>query len=401
MQLNVRCRRVVVLGCACAGTAWLGLVPGSAFAGSRATSAASKPYQVAFVGSLSGADSAASAPALAGARAAANYVNSTGGVNGHQIHITAYNDQSSVTVAPSTAQQAVQGHPTAIFDTSASDTDGARLPVYEQAKIPDFTEGVPTYYPWQYNVEPTPYQLSASAVTMAEGALHMKNLKGKRVAYIVADDPNGHAEVPTIQKLIEAQGGQLVDTEYNPLGSATFTGAANVISAHADVVLIADSNPDGVLESKTLIGDGYKGPIVSNFGASATTTLEAVGSQYSAQWLSPLVIPKSSEVYRWAKKDHALTWLSSTLFPQFYSAMYLFVQGLKGCGYPCKPAALEASLEKVGPIAIEGGSYGEFGVRGTNHALTQDYELWAYKNKKFVALDGTPIPFGPPHFLAP
>jgi branched-chain amino acid transport system substrate-binding protein len=365
-------------------------------------SAASKaPYKIAFVSSLEGAASVDGIPGVAGGRAAINYINSTGGVNGHKIQLTVYNDQSSATQAPAAAQQAISGHPVAILDSTASTYFSLRVPVYAGAKIPVTSDtSSDVAYPWMYNAFPTAYQEGSTFITMAESALNVKNLDGKRLAYVAADTTGDHAQYPVIQQLVSQAGGKIVDTEFQPLGSPTFNGAPNVVAAHPDVVLIGDSDPDGIVEASTLKSDGYKGPIASNYGASATTTLQSINSpQYSAQWLAPEVLPKTSIAYRWAVKDHAVADVSNTRYSMFWSAGLLYAQALKKCGYPCSPAKLETALSKIGRINIPGGTaWSPFGSAGTDHVLLSSYELWSYKNGKFVAASAKPIPLTTPHY---
>jgi branched-chain amino acid transport system substrate-binding protein len=373
---------------------------GSALA-KKATVAAKAPYKIAFVSSLEGAASVDGIPGVAGGKAAINYINSTGGVNGHRIQLTVYDDQSSATQAPAAAQQAISSHPVAILDSTASTYFSLRVPVYAGAKVPVISDTSSNVaYPWMYNAFPTAYQEGATFITMAESALHAKNLKGKKLAYVAADTTGDHAQYPVIQQLVAKAGGKIVDTEFQPLGSPTFNGAPNVVAAHPNVVLIGDSDPDGIVEANTLKSDGYKGPIASNYGASATTTLQSINSpQYSAQWLAPEVLPKTSVAYKWAVKDHAVADVSNSRYSMFWSAGILYAQGLERCGYPCSPSKLEAALGKIGRTAVPGGAaWGVFGPKGSDHVLLSSYELWSYKNGKFVAASAKPIPLTTPHY---
>jgi hypothetical protein len=100
---------------------------------------------------------------------------------------------------------------------------------------------------------------------MAESALNVKTLAGKRIAYVAADTTGDHAQYPFIEELIAKAGGKIVDTEFQPLGSPTFNGAPNVVAARPDLVMIGDSCPDGIVEVRALQNDGYTGPIASNY----------------------------------------------------------------------------------------------------------------------------------------
>src|SRR5579862_4697742 len=111
----------------------------SAYAGKRATTASKAPYNIAVVAALTGAGSNNGIAGAAGAAAAIDYINSTGGVHGHKIKLTTLNDQSSTTISPAVAQQAVSAHPAGILDVSASSYFTARLPVYAAAKVPVIT----------------------------------------------------------------------------------------------------------------------------------------------------------------------------------------------------------------------------------------------------------------------
>jgi branched-chain amino acid transport system substrate-binding protein len=392
-------KRFVSVG-ALTALALLGVGGGASSAlAKKATIASKTPYKIAMVASLTGADSTNALSGAAGARAALNYVNSTGGVNGHKLQLNVINDQSSPTVSPAAAQQAVSSHPVAILDSTASTEFTLRQAVYAAAKIPVITDtSSDVYYPWMYNAITTAYQEAQTYVTMAESALNDKNLKGKTLAYVAADTSGDHAQYPYIQQLVGAAGGKIVDTEFQPLGSPTFNGAPNVVAAHPDLVLIGDSGPDGIVEAGALKSNGYSGPIASNYGASATTVLQTINSpKYSAQWLAPEVLPTNSLAYKWAKKDDAVADIANSRYATFWSSMLLYAEGLERCGYPCSPAKLENSMRKIGQIAVPGGTmYGLWGVSGTDHVLMSAYELWSYKGGKFVG--SKPIKLGPPHY---
>jgi branched-chain amino acid transport system substrate-binding protein len=113
----------------------LGMSGGLAAFGGQGKPTASKPtsskatYDIAMVAGVTGADSSNAIGAVAGARAAMNYLNRAGGVDGHKIKIAVFNDQSSPTVSPAVAQQAVSSHPVAVLDSTASTEFTAREPV--------------------------------------------------------------------------------------------------------------------------------------------------------------------------------------------------------------------------------------------------------------------------------
>ena len=362
-------------------------------AGSAATSHkhAAKPYHIAIVGSMTGLVGYIGTSWAAGAQTVFKYVNSRGGVNGHKITWTIYDDQSSVTVSPGAAQQALGSNPVAIMDGTASGFFNSRYPVYQSAQVPVFSDSAIAQglQPWLYSDFPTVPQSAAAFVGMVTGYYHGV-IRGKKVAMIAADTAGSRAQVPLVKALLSRKNASLVDAEYQPIGAPSFTsGAANILAAGADAVVISDTTTDGIVEAKALLDSGFKGPILSNYGAAAPEVFQAVASpQFYGQYLAPPVT-KGTLAYTLAKRYGYLSLSTNVRYQLGWSGAYTLVNGLTKCTYPCSAKALETAIDGLGHYKVPGGvQFGPYFASPSNHNILKFYRLyyWDAKTKQAVPL---------------
>jgi ABC-type branched-subunit amino acid transport system substrate-binding protein len=349
-------------------------------------------YKVAVVAPLSGAFSNQGQPYSDGVHAAFLYVNAHGGIDGRNVQVSNFDDQSSTTQSPVAAQSAVSSHPTAIFDEGSSSVYEPRLPVYESAKIPVFSGGGYTgnTLAWQYTDNLTFAQEPEMYVPMATFALGGK-IKGARVGFIYSDTPGGHAEVPSNAKLFAAKGAKIVDSEFQTVGAASFTsGAANMVAAKPQVVIIVDTDADAIVETKALRSAGYKGPVVGNDFAGAISTFSTLDdAHYFAQEIVKAVQP-GTLAYATAKKYGLLSGVntSSTEFGLGWADAYTVADALLKCNSStCSPAELEKATDSLGHYSIPGGiTWAKLFASKNDHTLTQVVGLfgWSPAKKKIV-----------------
>lgn len=385
----------------------VGAVGGSAVSVATASTAhkskAGKPFNVTLLASITGAQASEYVGCIAGVRATIDDINSKGGANGHKIALNVLDNQSSTTITPAVAQKAISGKPTAIIECTGTSFFALDEPYYETAKIPVFESAQQSsFFPWLYSNQPTQSQAIATVGTMMTAVVGAKKLRGLKVALVGSDTPGVVAEEPGIAKVLSKLGAKLVTSQLNPLGSPSFSsGAANVVSSGADAVMLEDTPADGVVEAKALLAGGFKGPIVSNFGATSVTTLQTIDSpQFYSQLL--FKIPTSSDLAaKVAKKFGFGADTSAANFGQGWGLAWAMDAGLAACGYPCSSSKLEAAENGLGTITIPGSlDFAPYVVAKKDHTLIDHYGVVKWSNaKKAMVQFGNPVPEGPPTYL--
>jgi branched-chain amino acid transport system substrate-binding protein len=380
----------------------------SSSSGSSAGSGSSSnpaPYNVDIISSLTGTDSQGGVPADDAYKTVIDYVNAHGGINGHKINVLhTYDDQSSATVATNLAREAVGDHPVAILFGAAASAEGpAVLPIFENAKIPVFSTALYPFglFPWSFTEQPTPGQFATLVANDAQAAAG-GNLTGKKVAFITAASPAGQSIAAAAKSAIAALGGTLVTSQFQTVGAVSFTsGAANILSSGAQIVVSGDVQPSTVIEAKALIAAGFKGPIRSVSQGDPSTLQEIDSPQYEGALEAAGAVPGTG-MYAAANEYGTVSGTSSGVFSDAWIHAYLLIEGLQACTYPCDPSALEKAEDSLGSFTIPGNVvFGPLHISATDHnaiTVAQNY-AWDPKTKSAVKVGAT-ISLGNPVYPA-
>jgi branched-chain amino acid transport system substrate-binding protein len=402
-----RKRHLRYLTAAITGAAGLALLAtacsssGGTSSSQASSSGGAAPYKVVIVASITGTADSNGISGADGFQAAFDTINAQGGIDGHKIDFSVLDDQSSATQAPAMARQAVAENPAAIMDATVSTYISYRMPIYESAKIPVFSNEAISFglWPWLYSDATTTSQASTNLASMAQLVLG-GSLKGRKVAFVGASTPANTAYAPIIKSLVEKAGGTLVTTQYQTIGAPTFSsGAANVVASGANVVVISDTPPDNIVEVKALQSEGFKGAIATNWGGANDTTLKTIASpQFYGQYLVPDVTPGSA-MYTAASKYNLLAGTTTGEFGKAWALAYMLADGLKKCDNSCSPANLEAAVNSLGSFSVPGDQFGDYHVSGNIHNVLQYFQMYRWNSSTSSASPyGKPVSAGSPDY---
>lgn len=378
--------------------------------GSSTTSGSSNlaPYNVALVGALTGT-AVSTAPGLYGAEAAFDVINAAGGVNGHKINVTVTDDQSSPTVGATVGRNVVAGAPVAIVDSTLENSDGlVRFPIYQSASIPVMAiNSTQQFYPWLYSAGPTNTQLGVALTNAAAKAVG-GSLTGKKVALIQAAAASAEAAGTVITNEVKKDGGTVVSTQNNPVGAVSFSGAPQIISSGADVVISADTPTSTILEAKALDGAGYKGPIVVSYAASDDQSLQTMGTAGPAKVSGIRLYADGGPgtgLYKAVQKYKLPSLTTSSVYGgEGWAIGHMLAMALAKCAYPCSGPKLEQKLDSLGTFSIPGGAsnnlqYGDLTVSKTVHNILTHVQLYGWDTaSNSVTKVYSPVSVGPPGF---
>ena len=373
--------------------------------GATSTTGSDAPYNVDVISSLTGASSSAGVAVADAYKTVFNEVNSAGGINGHKVNIlNVYDDQTSPSVATGLARKAVADRPVAIlFGAAASAEAPAVLPVFQEAKLPVFSTTIYSFglFPWNFTEQPTPGQFAILVTNDAKAALG--SLTGKKVAFITAASPAGQAIAAGVKTAVAAAGGTVSDTEFQPVGAAAFSsGASNILSSGADVVVIGDTQDSTIVESKALLSAGFKGPIRS-VSQGSPLVLQTINSPQFQGALQSAPANPGTGMNAAAQKAGTARSTSATNFTNAWINAYMLVKSLEKCDYPCPPAALQKAAESLGTFTIPGdATFGSLFLSPTSHNAITVAQNFAWDPAKNAAVKvGDPIPLGTPVYPAP
>ncbi len=373
--------------------------------GGSGSGGAKAPYDVDVISSLTGSDNVGGVPEADAYKTVIGYVNAHGGVNGRKINILhTYDDQSSSTASTNVAREAVGDKPVAILFGSVGSVEvPSVLPVFENAKIPVFSTAIYSFgfFPWNYTEQPTPGQFATLVANDAKAAAG-GNLTGKKVAFITAASPAGQAIASATKSAIAADGGTLVTSQFQPVGGVSFTsGAANILSSGAQIVVSGDVQPSTVIEAKALLSAGFKGPIRS-VSQGEPSTLQAINSPQFEGALEAANANPGTGMYAAAQEFKTTSQASTGDFSDAWIHAYMLVEALKVCAYPCGPAALEKAADSLGSFTIPGdATFGPLHLSATDHNAITVAQNFAWDPAKNAAVKvGAPISLGSPVYTS-
>lgn len=384
-----------------AGVAVLALA--SWFMAATPAGAAKRPkgaYKVDIITSVTGVDDQDGVAGLGGASSLFDYINASGGINGHRIRYKVIDDQSSSGAA--SAVQAVGAKPTFILDASNTTLYSERLPTYEQAKLPVIASVVPVnpLEPYLYSGSTTAPE-SASLFAKGAAAALGGSLKGKNVAMEAIATPGGVACANNEKPLIANLGGTFGDVETLPLGGTSFgSGAANIVASNPNAVLSCDTTQDSIVVAKALQAAGYKGPIIGSPTAVDKLTLSTINDANFHPISYVGAVQPGSLAYKEAHKYGQTTSLSNFYWAFAWGAAYAGIAALQKCGYPCPASKFDASMQSLGSFNVPGlALYGNWKVTKTDHNFTHFARLLQFNPAtKKISPYGPPLPVGPPDY---
>jgi ABC-type branched-subunit amino acid transport system substrate-binding protein len=370
-----------------------------------AARSSSGSYNVAIITSLVGADAPEGIPAAGGMETAFDYINSMGGVQGHKIKYTVYDDQSSTDQSQTVAVQAIGATPTVIIDGAGSAFINARLATYTQAQLPMIAPVYPlkSLLPWLYGAGQTSQQGAFTYVRMVQ-QLVGGSLAGKKVAIEVIGVSAGLATADNCKTMIQNLGGTVTTTQIFPFGGTSFdSGATNIVATNPDAVITLDTAADTVIIAKALATAGYKGPMTVGPSASDPVTMQTVNSAQLLGVQTVQEIKHGGLVWNLAHKFKHTDLIDSDYFASGWAAAMTAKLALDRCAYPCAAAAFEEAIQSIGPFNIPGVTLagGKWYVNKKIHSFSRYGQIirWNPATQKFENV-GKPVPEGPPGYTS-
>lgn len=259
-------------------------------ASSGGSSGGGKDIAIGLPIALTGAESAFDAPIYAGAKVAAADINAAGGVNGSKLKLIASDTGSSLTKAPSVAQQVISQGAKVIIPTADYDFGGpaARL-ANADGILTITTAGDPLF--GKQGIGPMAFSdfppSPTEAAVMAEFAIN----KGWKKAYVLADTSIQYSKrgCQYTEAVFKHLGGTIVgsDTFLNTDASISpQVSRMNSAQSNAQVLFLCSYVPGVVAAVKQVRAGGVNLPIVGQIGADGRAITGGVPNLSNYYWPS-------------------------------------------------------------------------------------------------------------------
>ncbi len=376
--------------------ALLGMALGIAACGGGGTSSggggSASPYEIAFIGDLTGGNSANSLGGQAGFNTAVKEINDAGGVNGHKLTVTPYDSQSVVATHATVLRQALGTNPVAVSGLWLSGSTAGSASIFASANVPVVTSSYVVT-----GVDTIPYFFSTSPLGTGVGAGVANGLKaviggslsGKKVAFEGLISPAVDANLAAIKAAVESNGGTMGQSVRDPITFSSWSSqAANVVGSKPDAVVVNNTDGNTATVVKALTVAGFTGPIISTEGANSDDLLKAASSSNFFVVRETVVPAPDAKLYKDATAAGASPdKIAQSYFGKEYAAAYAIDKALTKCGDGCTATKFASSLKSVGKFTVPNSALaGPLDFSKSQSGLT-GAQVWTWDSGKGVSVE--------------
>lgn len=347
--------------------------PASASASSGSQTPAA-PYTVGFLGPLTGDLAFVGTPYRDGLTAYIQYVNTNGGVNGHQIVLKTGDDQDKPATAAAVATQHVQqdhaialveGGTTTVVESLNSTLDQFQVPLVSWSCLPgQIFEPMETKFCYDTAV-------AASSMGVAQVAYALKLKPNAKILLVPTSNPYGEQWLPAATKYAQDHGGTIVAKATVPLAGVDMTSIVSAVSSSKpDVVVTVLNDNQAVTFGQGLKQQGLDSTPVVNYisGSDKTTFSTLKNPNFYALRVFPYADDQSTD----GMKQYVAATTAAKLDPNAplqldgYFAAHILIGGIAACGDGCTGAKLATTFDSL-TIPMHGLAPDPFTFSATNH----------------------------------
>ncbi len=244
-----------------------------------ATPACAQPIKIAIIGAMSGTTASLGDWMTKGVTLAVEQKNAAGGIQGCQVQLVIYDDAGNPTTSVGLAQKvATEDKVMAAFATTNSSSALSDIPIFQQYKIPQLTNGTNvtitqqgSAYIFRVNPAGPAYEIPVINYLVKQGKTKFAII-GDNTAYGVGETAYQVAALKT-NNLTS------VDTESYGADDKDFTGQlTKIMQAQPEVLLLAASEVAGGLVAKQARQLGFTGIIAGGSGMASPVFISTAGA---------------------------------------------------------------------------------------------------------------------------
>jgi branched-chain amino acid transport system substrate-binding protein len=331
-------------------------------------------------------------------------LNAKGGVEGHKIRLLEIDHEYKVPPAMEAYERfkkegavsiALYGtpHTYALTQKLTEDRIPGTSPGFGRA---DATDG--TRYPYVFPVAASYWSQAGAAVKFAKDQL--KDLKGKKIAFLFYDNPAGREPIPVLEDLAKAEGFELRTFAVPPPGVEMGAQVLDIAQRYrADFVIAHLFGRSPSVSIKELKRVGYPlRKVVSFVWGSAEADVEAAGGYAVAEGYNTMqyagvgqdfpVIREIKELYKKEGKEPPKEMASTVYYNRGILWAVVHTEAARNAlkakgGGKITGADVKAGFEKIKGITL-GGLMPPLEITPTDHEGGGWVEIWQVKGGKLV-----------------
>jgi branched-chain amino acid transport system substrate-binding protein len=337
-----------------------------------APKASSEPIKIAIIGAMSGTNAILGEWMKKGVTLAVEEKNKAGGIQGRQITLVIYDDEADPTKSVNLAQKVCTDDKVmAAWATTNSSAAIADIPIFQQYKIPQITNGTSVDFTKKgsaYAFRATPNSLSYES-TLVNFLVKTKGFK--KFAIIQDTSSYGKSESDAQVATLTELGLKELARESYSIDDKDFTGQlTKILQTQPEVLLLASSEVAAGLIAKQARQLGFKGQLAGPTAVGTPKFMETAGVDIAegAIFTTPFLHNPSDPVNDKFVKAYTARWNEA---PDFHGAntydgtQLLFIAMEKA--NPLTPENVAAEMHKIKGYK---GVQGEFNVQENGETIS-------------------------------
>lgn len=242
------------------------------------TAACAQPVKIAIIGAMSGTNAVLGDWMKKGVTLAIEQKNAAGGIHGCQVQLVVYDDEADPTKSVGLAQKvATEDKVMAAWATTNSSSALADIPIFQQYKIPQLTNGTNVTITQQGS----PFVFRANPAGPAyEDPLVDYLVKQGKTKFAIIGDNSAYGKGETAYQTAALTRNKLtaLDTESYGIDDKDFTGQlTKIFQTQPEVLLLAASEVAGGLVAKQARQLGFTGVIAGGSAMGTPKFIETAG----------------------------------------------------------------------------------------------------------------------------
>ena len=244
-----------------------------------ATPPCTTPIKIAIIGAMSGTNASLGDWMVKGVTLAIENKNASGGVHGCQVQLIVYDDTANPTVSVGLAQKvATEDKVMAAFATTNSSSALADIPIFQQYKIPQLTNGTNVTITQQGS--PFIFRVNPAGPAYEDPLVDFLVKQGK-TKFVIIGDNAAYGKGETLYQTNALQRNNLkpLGTESFGIDDKDFTGQlTKLMQTQPEVLLLAASEVAGGLVAKQARQLGFTGIIGGGSAMGTPVFITTAGS---------------------------------------------------------------------------------------------------------------------------
>jgi ABC-type branched-subunit amino acid transport system substrate-binding protein len=304
--------------------------------------------------------------------------NRSGGINGHQVDVTALDDQNTINTAISNTQQLAQADHVSVQVGMLNSAEGVAVKsTVERLKLPSIVTytSASANGDYEWGIDSPISEEPRAQVEFAATLMSKANVTKPRVAFLTAVTPVLANWLALAKNLVASKGWDVVANQQVPLTATDLTAADKAIaSAKPNIVLMAVPGNQAIIAVRDYTGDGLNVPVLEHTSGGTVATFSALKDPNYYALVSDGIPGVDNEPGVKAEITNAKlshTQATTTFFSNGYANGVVVANILAKCPGSCTSQQFQTTMENYGTMQTDGVTVGPLSFTSSYHAGVQ------------------------------